>query len=81
MHESVDDIARRKGWPANVKVMSIDQDDLGYDAITGELYWKGRRVVTAKRLELRWFEWALAIFATIGTFGSFMIEALKWALT
>jgi hypothetical protein len=63
-----------KDWPPGVRVISQEGLTLlGIHEKTNRLYWDGQQV--ALTIRLRWFELTLAIFAAVGTFGTFAVEA------
>ncbi len=58
--------ARPDEWPKGVRTIGLDEmDALGVDA-SGTLYWHGKSVAI-RRIELRKWEFWLAVFATFGT--------------
>ena len=50
---------------------------LGVHRESGALYWDGKEVVTRSRVRLGTVERWMALFATIGAFGSFAVELWK----
>lgn len=64
--------------PPDVDSVSLDDlDRLGMNRRTGALYWDGAQVVTRSVVRLGKPELWLAFFATVGTFGTFMVELWK----
>jgi hypothetical protein len=47
----------------------------GIHETTGKLYWDGREIVTKEPIRLGALERCLAISATVGTFGTFVVNA------
>lgn len=53
-------------WPAGVRTIGLEElDALGVDK-ADHLYWHGKPIEIRQRLELRWIELILLLFATIG---------------
>jgi hypothetical protein len=69
-------------WPADVRPISTDGVSLfGINPETNKLYWDGREIVVRDRVRLGSLERILAVFVTLGTFGTFIVElgnALNW---
>jgi hypothetical protein len=69
-------------WPEGVFAVSLNGVTLlGIHEKTGKLFWDGKEVITRHRIRLGTFERWVAVIATAGTFGSFLVNfgrALEW---
>ncbi|MGO4513726.1 hypothetical protein CT676_43190 [Bradyrhizobium sp. MOS001] len=63
-------------WPEDVYAISIKGSALlGIHERSGKLYWDGKEIVTRNAIRLGTLERWIAIFAAVGTFGTFVVNA------
>jgi hypothetical protein len=66
-------------WPKGVRPLSLDEDALGVDA-KANLYWHGKPVETRTRVDLDWWQTAIAVVIAVGTLiGAGAAVAQGWA--
>ncbi len=67
-------------WPEGVRVISIDElDNLGIGP-GGELYWKGRPVVTRRRFDLSSWQKVGAVVGVLSAFTVAVVSAAELVL-
>ena len=65
-------------WPHGVQPMTIGATErLGFDK-DGKIYWDGRMVSLARRLDLNWWQAAAAIIAALSTLALAVVAWLEY---
>lgn len=68
----------RSAWPVGVRPISVDEmEALGIDA-NAMIYWNGQPIQVRKRLELRSWELAIAVVATLATVIQAVMAVLEY---
>ena len=70
----------QSNWPQGVNPITFDSmEHLGLDG-KNNLYWDGNRIEVRKRLDLRWWQVALAIMAALGALASDIVDVTRLCL-